>query len=99
MKLKESTFEGNLVGYRFFCPGCQCSHLFSVAHDPRDRRYPNDPVWKFDGNMESPTFEPSLVYPDHCHLYVRNGRIEFLSDCNHALAGQTVDLPDCEDDV
>lgn len=28
-----------------------------------------------------------------CHSFVRAGRIEFLSDCSHALAGQTVDLP------
>ena len=28
-----------------------------------------------------------------CHSYVRDGRIQFLSDCTHALAGQTVDLP------
>ncbi len=28
-----------------------------------------------------------------CHSFVRNGRIEFLADCTHELAGQTVDLP------
>ncbi|MEO8484168.1 MAG: DUF6527 family protein [Acidobacteriota bacterium] len=27
-----------------------------------------------------------------CHSFVRDGRIEYLSDCAHALAGQTVDL-------
>lgn len=27
-----------------------------------------------------------------CHSFVRDGRIEFLSDCTHALAGQTVPL-------
>lgn len=31
-----------------------------------------------------------------CHSFVKAGRIEFLSDCTHALAGQTVDLPDWE---
>lgn len=31
-----------------------------------------------------------------CHSFVRDGRIEFLSDCTHALAGQTVDLPELE---
>jgi hypothetical protein len=29
-----------------------------------------------------------------CHSYVTDGRIAFLSDCTHQLAGQTVDLPD-----
>lgn len=27
-----------------------------------------------------------------CHSFVRDGRIEFLADSTHALAGQTVDL-------
>lgn len=29
-----------------------------------------------------------------CHSFVTDGRIQFLADCTHALAGQTVDLPD-----
>lgn len=32
-----------------------------------------------------------------CHSFVTDGRIQFLSDCTHKLAGQTVDLPDWED--
>lgn len=27
-----------------------------------------------------------------CHSFVKNGQIQFLSDCTHALAGQTVPL-------
>ncbi len=27
-----------------------------------------------------------------CHSFVRNGQIEFLSDCTHELAGKTVPL-------
>lgn len=29
-----------------------------------------------------------------CHSFVTDGQIQFLNDCTHALAGQTVDLPD-----
>jgi hypothetical protein len=29
-----------------------------------------------------------------CHSFIRAGRIEFLGDCTHGLAGKTVDLPD-----
>lgn len=29
-----------------------------------------------------------------CHSFVTDGRIQFLTDCTHALAGQTVDLPE-----
>ncbi len=32
--------------------------------------------------------------PLRCHSFVTDGRIRFLGDCTHALAGQTVDLPD-----
>lgn len=29
-----------------------------------------------------------------CHSFVTDGMIQFLGDCTHALAGQTVALPD-----
>lgn len=31
-----------------------------------------------------------------CHSFVRAGRIQFLPDCTHSLAGTTVDLPELE---
>lgn len=75
-----------VTNYVFFCPGCECSHLF-------DKR------WTFNGDLDKPTFSPSLLCnPDHepsrCHSFVRDGKIEFLTDCFHKLAGQTVEIPD-----
>lgn len=35
--------------------------------------------------------------PYTCHSFVTDGRIQFLGDCTHSLAGQTVDLPDWVD--
>lgn len=35
--------------------------------------------------------------PFVCHSFVRDGKIQFLNDCTHDLAGQTVELPDVED--
>ena len=29
-----------------------------------------------------------------CHTFVTDGRIHYLSDCTHAFAGQTIDLPE-----
>lgn len=29
-----------------------------------------------------------------CHSFVKDGKIQFLSDCSHSLAGQTVELPE-----
>lgn len=41
--------------------------------------------------LRGPDGEP---LPGVCHSFVTDGRIQFLDDCTHALAGQTVDLPD-----
>lgn len=79
----------------FYCPGCDEPH--SVSIDPeraREMRDGSKPCWKWNGSTESPTLEPSVNYPGHCHFYVRDGKIQFLSDSSHTLAGQTVDLPD-----
>jgi hypothetical protein len=36
------------------------------------------------------------IYTPRCHSFVTDGRIQFLSDSTHALAGQTVDLPEIQ---
>lgn len=75
--------------YLFFCPGCDTYHRFDVRTDG------GRPNWSFNGDMQKPTFAPSLLYPDlRCHLCLTDGRIQFLSDCTHELAGQTVDVPE-----
>ena len=59
------------------------------------------PVWHYNGNPDKPTFTPSLLYKwedktgkKRCHLYVTNGKIQFLADSTHKLAGQTVEMED-----
>lgn len=32
-----------------------------------------------------------------CHSFVRNGKIQYLNDCTHKLAGKTIDLLDEEE--
>lgn len=73
--------------YQFYCPGCKCYHSFDVRIDG------GRPTWYFNGDMEKPTFTPSLLYPDRvCHLYLTNGVIHYLPDCTHALAGKSIEL-------
>jgi hypothetical protein len=43
------------------------------------------------------TGEAFETVPTVCHSFVIDGRIQFLGDCTHALAGQTVDLPEWDD--
>jgi len=60
------------------------------------------PGWSFDGNVDRPTFNPSIrirsfdgdQVVECCHYFVRAGRIEFCPDSTHGLAGQKVDMPD-----
>ncbi len=79
----------------FYCPGCDGPHQVGV--EP-----PAAVVWGWNRNAERPTFSPSILVSWEwgearekraCHSFVRDGRIEFLSDSTHELAGQTVDLP------
>ena len=81
-----------------WCPGCDELHSFAV-----DRPFHNGARWSFDGDAAAPTFSPSMnigtgPFPDghteRCHYFLHGGRIQFLGDCTHKLAGQTVDLPD-----
>lgn len=60
----------------------------------------NSPNWTLH-SLDPLHIEPSVLsygLGEHrCHSYVRNGHVEFLSDCTHELAGQTVELPDLPD--
>ena len=44
-------------------------------------------------NAEHPDEEHPFTC-QRCHSFVTDGKIQFLNDCSHELAGQTVDLPD-----
>lgn len=44
---------------------------------------------------EHPEEDPADVFTcGVCHSFVRDGKIEYLSDSTHNLAGSTVDLPE-----
>lgn len=59
------------------------------------RHKPGDDCWcTFDAEQASKGEEPSGFRCMVCHLFLTNGRLQFLSDCTHPLAGRTVDLPD-----
>lgn len=40
--------------YSFYCPGCQHDHVY-YTQDPDPKK------WTFNGNLQSPTFTPSLL--------------------------------------
>lgn len=71
----------------FWCPGCEGMHFVTDG-------------WKFNGDFEKPTLSPSVRVrggmPSNgghggvCHFHVRNGEIQYLGDCTHALKSQTI---------
>jgi hypothetical protein len=81
-------------GVAFWCPGCDEPHLIPTKGAVLSATNVN---WGWNGSLEAPTFTPSIFYTDpgsRCHSLVTDGRIQFLGDSDHHLAGQTVELPD-----
>lgn len=93
----------------FFCPACQCSHHL-VGSGPSAWNFNRDydkPTFspsighsytvpmtdtQYDEYRSSGSLPPRInVY---CHSYITDGKIIYQPDCSHAMAGQTVDLPD-----
>ena len=93
IKVNENIYEGKKyhhTQYLYNCPGCGCEHAFGLRNEGGNH--------VFNLDLDNPTVSPSLLQnfsPDKiCHSFIRNGKIQFLSDCWHHLAGQTVELPD-----
>lgn len=94
MNVLEMATDPSCEGYWAYCPGCRFRHFINVADNKKPR-------WSFSGSLDCPTFSPSLLvrYPYAleqrvCHSFIVNGQWQFLADCTHALAGQTVDMVD-----
>jgi hypothetical protein len=90
-----------LASFVFECPACGIDHALAIRDDSGQR-----PSWQWNGSMDSPTFQPSLLVKWQrtgkeqtvCHSYITDGKIQFLSDCTHAMAGQTVELANVEEE-
>lgn len=82
-----------------FCPGCGSRHAFTIevydGYTHRQDRQPM-PTWDWDGNLERPTFSPSLLAystvhlcpPDYTHIE------ECPGECEHRGHGFAWKFPD-----
>lgn len=85
-----------------WCEACDELHHFSCEVPQA-----NGAIWTWDKNVENPTFNPSMhirigyTEKPHeiCHYFLHNGQIQYLADCTHSLAGQTVPLKDIPENV
>jgi hypothetical protein len=75
--------------YGFKCPGCGMSHTV------------NNEIWTLSWKNDKPTLSPSVLdqwmstktgKKEVCHMFVRDGKIQYLNDCTHKLKGQTVEM-------
>lgn len=106
-KIAAITFAGEFNSVTFKCPGCGMNHTLYTQDTPARRVGPR---WTFNKDYQRPTLTPSILAKGAiplddedgwdgnaiCHSFVTDGQIQFLGDCTHALAGQTVPLPDIE---
>jgi hypothetical protein len=81
---------GNVI-YGWHCPGCGFTHEVEV------------PRWTWNRSTDKPTFYPSVVVfkndPERrCHFWIREGVIEFLSDCYHKFKSKRVTMSDIDAD-
>lgn len=117
-----STKDGTSSGLIYWCQGCKTHHQIVT-------KKLNGSSWTWDGNVDNPTFSPSVLVTGtdftekgekdfekwlangarqpapkfeskntRCHTFIKDGQVQFLSDCTHALAGQTLALPDLPSD-
>jgi hypothetical protein len=80
--------------FDFWCIGCREHHRITTQSSN-----PNGARWTWNGDKVKPTISPSihcLPVPEigvkRCHSFIRDGQIQYLTDCEHHLAGQTVPL-------
>lgn len=102
--------NGGHWGYSFHCPGCNDEHAIPTKPHPQGWDFDGDeaaPTFApsilrhevriaadADPARVAAPFKPGDVFSPRCHSLVRAGQIQFLSDCGHALAGETVPLPE-----
>lgn len=104
---KLRTLKGGMV--MFFCPGCKTGHQVRVdplfgpvwwfngdgdapTFTPSILCSGTEPITE-EEHSRIMAGEKVTPRPKICHSFVTDGRIKFLGDCTHALAGQTVDIP------
>lgn len=81
-------------------PGPLTTRILPIMIGGTRRGTPN---WTWNGSVDSPTVRPSVLTRGEdeagkhvCHSWINDGKVQFLSDCTHEFAGQTLDLLDVD---
>jgi len=91
--MKRTSSKTGQEYWLFWCPGCETHHSFRTKLGLDQ----TGPVWTKTGSDEKPTFAPSLLIyyrglpkSKRCHLFLRNGMVQYLNDCTHKFKGKTI---------
>lgn len=84
----------------FWCPGCDEHHQIDTEKWEFNGDFekpsfsPSYLTWLEPNPSVDPKYDPDGKYRDgfRCHSFIKDGTIQFLEDCTHKLAGQTVEL-------
>ncbi len=101
--IKDLRSDGTHYGWRFRCPGCKRNHGVTTGWTfngdvERPTFSPSVLVQGVDDITDDEharimAGENVAARPYVCHSFVTDGRIQYLGDCTHAMAGTTQDLP------
>ena len=108
MKIKRTEHEGE-VSIWFYCPGCEDMHRIVAGNGRWEWNGSEDKPTFSPSVLVTYGHYATGKSPEECdickargeygacgrcHSFVRDGQIQFLGDCTHALANQTVELPE-----
>jgi hypothetical protein len=101
--------DDSFVAHYIYCPACKCGHGFDkrwsfngdfdkptftpsmLVKSKHPKGYSNDNPAPLGWHGE---YENTV-----CHSFVTDGKIQYLSDCTHDMAGQTIDIPDLNENT
>jgi hypothetical protein len=94
-----------------WCPGCDDVHSIEIENKETKWQFDGDlesptitpsikvsgTQWNEGDHFHKPNHQVAPGQPTTCHSFVTAGQWQFLGDCTHVLAGQTVDMVDLPD--
>lgn len=99
--------------FAFYCPGCKREHIYFVnsphwGKDSKGWEFNGDfttPTFSPSllnrwGKYADPKFVEDPEFPKssgQCHLFIRNGKIEYCGDCTHEFSGKVIDMVELKD--
>lgn len=89
------------LGYLFWCLGCEEYHQINTNKNmqwdfngslTRPTFSPSYLTWLDPNPNAMPEHDPMGKFRNgfRCHSFIKDGQIQYLEDCTHKLAGQTV---------